>query len=60
MAAAAPHEGHDQHLCNLVEHNMLKDKLGDYKKLVKKAKFICTGCGRTAVDAKSLCAPQKM
>jgi hypothetical protein len=39
---------------------MLKDKPDEYKKLVKKAKFMCTGCGRTAVDAKNLCAPQKI
>ena len=60
MAEAMPHEGHEHHLCQLVEKGMLKDEPAAYKKLVKKAKYLCTGCGRTAMDAGSLCAPQKL
>jgi hypothetical protein len=60
MSDAMPHEGHDQHLCYLVEKGMLKNKPEDYKALVKKGKYMCTGCGRIARDPVNLCAPEKL
>ena len=60
MAEEMPHEGHDKPLCYLVENGILKDNTVEYKKLVKKGKYFCSGCGRTAKDPTSLCAPIKV
>ena len=55
-----PHAAHEEHLCLLQNVGYLKSNLGDYKKLVKDAKFICRGCGRTAANEKNLCDPEKL
>ncbi len=60
MSEAMPHEGHDKHLCTLVEKGVHKDSPAEYAGLVKKGKLMCTGCGRVAKSADSLCAPQKI
>ena len=44
---------HGNHLCQ-VSQKGIDDT---YKGLVKDAKFICTGCGRTSSDGIHLCAP---
>jgi hypothetical protein len=55
-----PHPGHEKHLCSLVEKGSLKSGMSDYVKLVKGGQYVCAGCGRVAVSAESLCAPQKV
>jgi hypothetical protein len=60
MAEQMPHEGHDKHMCYLVEKGILKNDLDEYKSLVKKSKYYCSGCGRTAKDPKNLCAPVRI
>jgi hypothetical protein len=55
-----PHEGHDHHLCYLVEQGLLKNKPEEFTPLLKKGKYYCTGCGRVAKSADSLCAPEKL
>jgi len=55
-----PHPAHEEHLCLLQNVGYLKSNLDDYKKLVKDAKFVCKGCGRTAASEKNLCAPEKL
>jgi len=55
---ASPHPGHEKHLCKLVtEDKVPLDKL---RPLVKDAKFICEGCGRTAAKKENLCSPQPL
>ena len=55
-----PHPGHEKHLCALIEKGALKSGMADYKKAVKAAQYICTGCGRVAASADNLCAPEKL
>jgi hypothetical protein len=55
-----PHSGHERHLCFLHNVGHVKEKLEEYKKLVKDGKYVCKGCGRVAVDEKHLCAPEKL
>ena len=44
----------------MVEKGALKSGMNDYKKAVKGAQYICTGCGRVAASAENLCAPVKL
>ena len=55
-----PHPGHGKHLCYLQDKNFHQDNRDEYKTLVSDAQFLCTGCGRTANKAESLCAPEKL
>jgi hypothetical protein len=55
-----PHAGHEQHLCFFQNIGLLKEKLEEYKNLVRGAKYVCKDCGRTAVDEKNLCFPEKL
>lgn len=55
-----PHPGHEQHLCLLHNIEYLKTNLEDYKNLVRNGKYVCTHCGRVAVNEKRLCAPEKL
>jgi hypothetical protein len=55
-----PHAMHDEHLCYLVNMGYIESSLGDYKKLVKDAEFVCKKCGRTANSADNLCRPEKI
>ena len=48
--------GHANHLCQVVKDGVNDDYIG----LVKDAKFICEGCGRTAANDKNLCAPKPL
>ena len=47
-------------LCELVEEGYLSDQTQDYKKLVKKPKYICKRCGRAARKKRNLCRPEKI
>jgi hypothetical protein len=47
-------------LCGLVEEGYLRDQTQDYKKLVKKPKYICRRCGRAARKKRNLCRPEKI
>ena len=64
-----PHPGHDEHLCYLENIGYLRsqellemgiDRKDEFKKLVRKAKFICRKCGRAAAHQKNLCEPEKL
>jgi hypothetical protein len=55
-----PHPEHEQHLCYLQNIGYVKSNLGEYKSLVKDAKFVCKACGRAAADDNSLCNPSKL
>jgi len=58
--ADMPHWGHDEHLCLLENIGYLRVAFDDYKRMVRRAKFICKECGRVAGDARNLCAPEKL
>ena len=47
---------HGNHLCQKVKEGVDDNYIG----LVKEAKFICEGCGRTAASDKNLCAPKAL
>ena len=47
-------------LCELVEEGYLSDQTQDYKKLVKKPKYICKRCGRAAHKKRNLRRPEKI
>jgi hypothetical protein len=55
-----PHPEHEQHLCFLHNMGYLQSNLEDYKTIVRNAKFVCKGCGRTAASDKNLCDPDKL
>ena len=64
-----PHPGHDEHLCYLENIGYLRsqellemgiDRKDEFKKLVRKPKFICGKCGRAATHQKNLCEPEKL
>ena len=64
-----PHTGHDEHLCYLENIGYLRspellemgiDRKDEFKKLVRKPKFICRKCGRAAFHQKNLCEPEKL
>lgn len=55
-ALHVPHEGHDQHLCELRK----KLNLGEYKDLLREAKYFCQHCGRAAKNSGNLCFPEKI
>jgi hypothetical protein len=55
-----PHAGHEKHLCLLQNVGYLRDKLEDYKKLVKNPDYVCQICGRAAASDKNLCGPVKL
>jgi len=55
-----PHPGHERHLCFFQNIGLLKEKLEEYKNLVRGAKYVCKDCGRAAADEKSLCFPEKL
>jgi len=57
MAAKMPHEGHNKHMCYLVN---MKTPVAELKKIAKDAAFICKNCGRSAKDKKNLCNPVKL
>ena len=50
------HDGHAQHLCDLVA----KRKMDRVATLSKGAKFLCHICGRAAAKAANLCEPVEM
>ena len=47
-------------LCKLIKKEFLKTNLDDYILLVKKPKYICSKCGRTAIEKERLCDPKKI
>jgi hypothetical protein len=55
-----PHEGHEKHLCALLEDGLLKNNMVEWKKLVSKGQHVCGGCGRVANSAENLCDPKKL
>ncbi len=50
------HEGHEQHLCELVA----KRKMAQVARLTNGAKYICHICGRAAANADNLCEPVEL
>lgn len=57
MASKMPHEGHNKHMCYLVN---MKTPVAELKKIAKDAVFMCRNCGRSAKDKKHLCNPVKL
>ena len=55
-----PHDGHDKHLCYLNNLGFQISNAEDYKKLVRKGKYMCKVCGRVAADQKNLCQPVEL
>ncbi len=47
-------------LCSLVKDGCQKDKVEEYKKLLRDARYMCKKCGRAAAKAKCLCKPVKL
>jgi len=64
-----PHPEHEEHLCFLENIGYLKspellemgvDRKEEFKRLVRKPKFLCKKCGRAAANDKNLCEPEKL
>ena len=64
-----PHREHEDHLCFLENIGYLKspelleigvDRKEEFKRLVRKPKFFCKKCGRSAAKEKNLCDPEKL
>ncbi len=58
--AKMPHSGHDTHLCYLQNLGFARERPGEYKDLVRGAKFMCVMCGRAAAKEKNLCKAVKL
>jgi hypothetical protein len=54
----APHIGHKHHLCSMAEDGEIT--LNQIKDLVRKSKFICKVCARTAANKDNLCEPEAL
>jgi hypothetical protein len=59
-AVHMPHPGHEKHLCLFQNIGLLKEKMDEYKKLIRDAKYVCKECGRSAANAENLCFPEKI
>ena len=55
-----PHQGHDEHLCYLVNLGFMVESPQEYRKLVEDAQYVCKQCGRVAKSADNLCKPVKL
>jgi len=55
-----PHDGHNKHLCYLVNMRFNEKHFKQFKELVRDAKYICKNCGRAAADKESLCRPVRL
>ncbi len=53
---AETHEGHEEHLCELVA----KRRMAEVARLSKGAQFVCHICGRAAASAENLCEPVEL
>jgi len=49
-----------KNLCDLVKSDYLSNNFDDYVKMVKKGKYLCQKCGRTAKDKNYICKPEKL
>jgi hypothetical protein len=49
-----------KNLCGHVEDELHVNSPAAYIKLIQPARHYCQGCGRSAVNAESLCKPQKL
>ena len=67
--AKMPHPGHEEHLCYLENIGYLRspellemgvDRKEEYRRLVRRAKFLCKKCGRAAAAEVNLCEPEKL
>jgi hypothetical protein len=54
------HSGHERHLCYFQNIGLLREKLDEYKKLIRDAKYVCKDCGRSAANPDNLCFPEKI
>ena len=57
MTNKKPHEGHENHLCAMVEEKGLTKEMVP---LIRNAKFYCTCCGRAAAKAENLCIAEPL
>ncbi len=60
LKIAAPHPGHEAHLCMAHNVGFVEHNLQEYKKLVRNANFVCKNCGRVAAKAENLCQPETL
>lgn len=47
-------------LCKLIRDDFLKTNNVEFRKMIKKSKYYCTSCGRTARKKKFLCKPEQI
>ena len=47
-------------LCALQEEGYIESHTQSFKKLIQPAGFFCRNCGRSAVNEKNLCNPEKL
>lgn len=47
-------------LCELEEDGSMREYFEDYKRLVRKGKYVCRRCGRAARKEKNLCKPEPL
>jgi len=47
-------------LCKLVKNDYIKTSLKEYLEMIKNPKFVCSKCGRVAVEQKFLCKPVEL
>jgi hypothetical protein len=59
-AVHMPHPGHERHLCYFQNIGFLREKMDEYKKLIRDAKYVCKDCGRSAANPDNLCFPEKI
>ena len=50
----------DKTLCALQKEGYIYTNVDEYKKLIQAAKFFCRNCGRSALNATSLCNSDKL
>jgi hypothetical protein len=52
-----PHPGHAKHLCAIFAGG---ENFKEFRKLVRKPRFICEKCGRAARKKGNLCSAKKL
>ena len=53
-------EASEKTLCALQEEGYIESNTVDFKKLIQPAAHFCKNCGRSAVNDKNLCNPEKL
>ena len=53
-------ESTEKTLCALQEEGFIESNTETFKKLIQPAAYFCKNCGRSAVNEKNLCNPEKL